>query len=171
MATSVATSVAVPTVTPAPLVLPGLPAAAVEALRSPPAGRYVYNIPVYISNSPLAMPSSIQRVLNHEPVDFTLPPALLVRPFSPHTPPRCPTSPASPHTPPRCPTSPFSPHTPPRPPTSPPTRMRSRRWMTVDSRGAKLVKLPSGLRCFVPSGHRPATFFRTTCAARLRKAR
>ena len=51
------------------------------------------------------------------------------------------------------------------------TRMRSRRWMTVDSRGAKLVKLPSGLRCFVPSGHRPATFFRTTCAARLRKAR
>ena len=51
------------------------------------------------------------------------------------------------------------------------TRMRSRRWMTVDSRGAKLVMLPSGLRCFVPSGHRLATFFRTTCAARLRNAR
>ena len=127
----VATSVVASTVPPAvaaPLVLPGLPPAAVEALRSPPAGRYVYNCPVYISNSPLAMPSTLQRVLNFEPVEFTLPAALLdapsftlPRPPSPHTPPRCPTSPPSPHTPPRCPTSPYSPHTPPRPPTSPPT--------------------------------------------------
>ena len=72
------TSVAAPAVVaPTPLVLPGLPPAAVEALRSPPAGRYVYNVPVYISNSPLAMPSSIQRVLNFEPVEFNLPSALL----------------------------------------------------------------------------------------------
>ena len=51
------------------------------------------------------------------------------------------------------------------------TRMRRRRWMTVASRGAKLVMLPSGHRCLVPSGHRLATFFRTTRAARLRNAR
>ena len=76
----VATSVVASTVPPAiasSLVLPGLPPAAVEALRSPPAGRYVYNVPVYISNSPLAMPSTLQRVLNFEPVDFSLPSALL----------------------------------------------------------------------------------------------
>ena len=70
MATSVSTSVA------APLVLPGLPPAAVEALRSPPAGRYVYNVPVYISNSPLAMPSTLQRVLNFEPVDYHIVPSV-----------------------------------------------------------------------------------------------
>ena len=65
---------------PAPLVLPGLPPAAVEAFRSPPAGRYVYNCPVYISNSPLATPSTLQRVLNFEPVEFNLPAALLQPP-------------------------------------------------------------------------------------------
>ena len=79
VATSV-TSVAAPTVTPAPLVLPGLPPAAVEALRSPPAGRYVYNVPVYMSNSPLAMPSTLQRVLNFEPVEVTLPGSSLLEP-------------------------------------------------------------------------------------------
>ena len=81
MATSVSTSTSVgaPAV-PGPLVLPGLPPAAVEALRSPPAGRYVYNCPVYISNSPLAMPSNLQRVLNFEPVPFTFPAALLQPP-------------------------------------------------------------------------------------------
>ena len=103
MATSVNSSVAAPVV-PAPLVLPGLPPAAVEALRSPPAGRYVYNCPVFISNSPLAMPSTLQRVLNFEPVDFTLPAALLTVPSF--------TAPAPP--------SPPSPLLP-RPPTSPPT--------------------------------------------------
>ena len=78
VATSVTTSVAAPAVAaPTSLVLPGLPPAAVEALQSPPAGRYVYNVPVYISNSPLAMPSTLQRVLNFEPVDFSLPSALL----------------------------------------------------------------------------------------------
>ena len=76
MATSVTSSVAAPAV-PGPLVLPGLPPAAVEALRSPPAGRYVYNCPVFISNSPLAMPSNLQRVLNFEPVPFTMPASLL----------------------------------------------------------------------------------------------
>ena len=76
VATSVTTSVAAA----APLILPGLPPAAVEALRSPPAGRYVYNCPVYISNSPLAMPSTLQRVLNFEPVEFTLPASLLQPP-------------------------------------------------------------------------------------------
>ena len=80
MGTSVvASSVAAPAI-PAPLVLPGLPPAAVEALRSPPAGRYVYNVPVYISNSPLAMPSNLQRVLNFEPVPFTMPATLLQAP-------------------------------------------------------------------------------------------
>ena len=64
----------------APLVLPGLPPHAVEALRSPPAGRYIYNCPVYISNSPLAMPSNLQRVLNFEPVPFTLPASILQPP-------------------------------------------------------------------------------------------
>ena len=64
----------------APLVLPGLPPAAVEALRSPPAGRYVYNVPVYISNSPLAMPTTLQRVLNFEPVAYDLPVSLLQPP-------------------------------------------------------------------------------------------
>ena len=79
MATSVTTSVAAAAPAPvvAPLILPGLPPAAVEALQSPPAGRYVYNCPVYISNSPLAMPSTLQRVLNFEPVEFALPPLLL----------------------------------------------------------------------------------------------
>ena len=82
MATSVTTSVAAPAPAPvaAPLTLPGLPPAAVKALQSPPAGRYVYNCPVYISNSPLAMPSTLQRVLNFEPVDFNLPSALLQPP-------------------------------------------------------------------------------------------
>ena len=80
MATSVvASSVAAPAV-PGPLVLPGLPPAAVEALRSPPAGRYVYNVPVYISNSPIAMPSNLQRVLNFEPVPFTVLATLLQQP-------------------------------------------------------------------------------------------
>lgn len=81
MATSVSTStsVAAPPV-PAALVLPGLPPAAVEALRSPPAGRYVYNVPVYISNSPLAMPTTLQRVLNFEPVVYDLPGSLLQPP-------------------------------------------------------------------------------------------
>jgi hypothetical protein len=83
--TSVATStsVAAPAIvatTTTPLVLPGLPPAAVEALRSPPAGRYVYNCPVFISNSPLAMPSTLQRVLNFEPVDYNLPSVLLEAP-------------------------------------------------------------------------------------------
>ena len=74
VATSLTTSVAAPAVAaPTPLILPGLPPAAVEALRSPPAGRYVYNVPVYMSNSPLAMPSTLQRALNFEPVEFTLP--------------------------------------------------------------------------------------------------
>ena len=73
MATSAVTSVAAPTASPAPLILPGLPPAAVEALRSPPAGRYVYNVPVYMSTSPLAMPSTLQRVLNFEPVQLPLP--------------------------------------------------------------------------------------------------
>ena len=75
------TSVAAPAVVATTaLVLPGLPPAAVEALRSPPAGRYVYNCPVYISNSPLAMPSTLQRVLNFEPVDFDLTAPLLQPP-------------------------------------------------------------------------------------------
>ena len=81
LASSVSTSVGVAAPAPAatPLELPGLPPAAIAALQSPPAGRYIYNCPVYISNSPLAMPSTLQRVLNFEPVEFQLP-ASLVQP-------------------------------------------------------------------------------------------
>ena len=124
MATSV-TSVAAPTVTPAPLILPGLPPAAVEALRSPPAGRYVYNVPVYISNSPLAMPSNLQRVLNFEPVPITLPVSLLQPPVfvdGPETP--VVLAPTSPSYSPLLPYGPTSPsHSPllAHGPTSPPT--------------------------------------------------
>jgi hypothetical protein len=57
-----------------PMALPGLPPAAVAALQSPPAGRYVYNCPVYQSNSPLAVPQNLQRVLNFAPVDMVIPP-------------------------------------------------------------------------------------------------
>ena len=118
--TSVTTSVAAP----APLILPGLPPVAVEALRSPPAGRYVYNVPVYISNSPLAMPSTLQRVLNFEPVQFTLPATLLqpptdfgsdsplvVPPESPSHSPLLPYGPTSPSTSPLLPYGPTSPST------------------------------------------------------------
>ena len=137
--TSVATStsVAAPAVvaTTTPLVLPGLPPAAVEALRSPPAGRYVYNCPVFISNSPLAMPSTLQRVLNFEPVEFSLPGSLLqppadfgsdsplvVPPESPSHSPLLPYGPTSPSHSPLLPYGPTSPsHSPllPYGPTSP----------------------------------------------------
>ena len=130
MATSVVTSVAAPTASPAPLILPGLPPAAVEALRSPPAGRYVYNCPVFISNSPLAMPSTLQRVLNFEPVEFALPSTLLqpaadplvVAPESPSHSPLLPYGPTSPSHSPLLPYGPTSPsHSPllPYGPTSP----------------------------------------------------
>ena len=135
MASSVATSVVVPAATPAPLVLPGLPQAAVEALQSPPAGRYVYNCPVFISNSPLAMPSTLQRVLNFEPVEFALPGSLLqpaadfgsdsplvVPPESPSHSPLLPYGPTSPSHSPLLPYGPTSPsHSPllPYGPTSP----------------------------------------------------
>jgi hypothetical protein len=100
----------VPIPTPQPLVLPGLPPSAIAALRSPPAGRYAYNVPVYQSNSALAVPQNLQRILNFAPSDMISPP--FVFGFSPPTPPRPPTSPYSPHTPPRPPTSPPSPPTP-----------------------------------------------------------
>jgi hypothetical protein len=103
-----------------PLILPGLPPSAIAALKSPPSGRYVYNMPVYQSTSVLARPQNLQRVLNFAPSDYVLPP-LVFPSHGPPTPPRPPTSPPSPHTPPRPPTSPYSPHTPPRPPTSPPS--------------------------------------------------
>ena len=48
VATSVSTSVAVPAPAPTPLELPGLPPAAIAALQSPPAGRYIYTIVLYI---------------------------------------------------------------------------------------------------------------------------
>ena len=57
-----------------PMALPGLPPAAVRALQSPPAGRYVYNMPVYQSDSPLAVPQNLQRVLNFAPADIVIPP-------------------------------------------------------------------------------------------------
>jgi hypothetical protein len=60
--------------TPAPLVLPGLPPAAIAALQSPPAGMYAYNMPVYQSDSPLAMPQQLKRTLNFEPTDYLNPP-------------------------------------------------------------------------------------------------
>jgi hypothetical protein len=43
-------------------------------LSSPPAGRYVYNMPIYQSDSPLAVPQTLKRVLNFEPTDFVIPP-------------------------------------------------------------------------------------------------
>jgi hypothetical protein len=64
----------IPNPTPQPMVLPGLPPSAVAALKSPPAGRYVYNVPVYQSNSPLAVPQNLQRVLNFAPDDIVIPP-------------------------------------------------------------------------------------------------
>jgi hypothetical protein len=89
------------------MVLPGLPPSAIAALQSPPAGLYAYNVPVYQSNSSLAVPQNLQRVLNFAPSDMVLPPLRF-----PRTPPRPPTSPPSPHTPPRPPTLPPSPPTP-----------------------------------------------------------
>ena len=69
--TSVVSSTAtIPTPAPAPLELPGLPPAAIEALRSPPAGMYAYNVPVFQSTSPLARPQLLQRYLNFKPTDF-----------------------------------------------------------------------------------------------------
>jgi hypothetical protein len=96
------------------MALPGLPPAAVRALTSPPAGRYVYNMPVYQSDSPLAVPQRLQRVINWEPVDFVLPPIVF------NQPPFTELSPSS-HTPP--PTTPTltSPLSPPIPVFSPPT--------------------------------------------------
>jgi hypothetical protein len=44
------------------------------SLASPPAGRYLYNMPVYQSDSPLAVPQTLQRVLNFEPTDYVIPP-------------------------------------------------------------------------------------------------
>jgi hypothetical protein len=60
--------------TPGPLVLPGLPPAAIAALQSPPAGMYAYNIPVYQSDSPLAMPQLLKRYLNFEATEYVNPP-------------------------------------------------------------------------------------------------
>jgi hypothetical protein len=60
--------------TPDPLVLPGLPPAAIAALQSPPAGMYAYNMPVYQSDSPLAMPQLLKRYLNFEPTEYVNPP-------------------------------------------------------------------------------------------------
>ena len=50
LASSVSTSVGVaaPAPAPTPLELPGLPPAAIAALQSPPAGRYIYTIVLYI---------------------------------------------------------------------------------------------------------------------------
>jgi hypothetical protein len=64
----------VPDPTPVALELPGLPPAAIEALQSPPAGMYAYNMPVYQSASPLAMPQLLQRYLNFEATDYFNPP-------------------------------------------------------------------------------------------------
>ena len=153
--TSVATStsVAAPAVVATtPLVLPGLPPAAVEALRSPPAGRYVYNCPVYISNSPLAMPSTLQRVLNFEPVDFNLPAALLQPPVdlgsdSPLViPPESPSnSPLLPYGPTESPVS----HSPllPYGPTSPPTAVEVATEIVMplgDARTVDLLAITNG---------------------------
>ena len=146
VATSVSTSVA------APLVLPGLPPAAVEALRSPPAGRYVYNCPVYISNSPLAMPSTLQRVLNFEPVDFTLPASLLqppsfgsdsalvVQPESPSHSPLLPYGPTSPSH------SPLFRHG----PTSPPTPVAAEPEIVMPLADARPVDLLAITNAFEP---------------------
>jgi hypothetical protein len=74
----VSSTVPTPTLGPSfPMALPGLPPAAARALQSLPVGRYVYNMPVFQSDSPLAVPQTLKRVLNFEPVDFVVPPILL----------------------------------------------------------------------------------------------
>ena len=148
VATSVTTSVAVP----APLILPGLPPAAVAALQSPPAGRYIYNCPVYISNSPQAMPSTLQRVLNFEPVEFHLPAlvqpatdlgsdsALVVAPESPSHSPLLPYGPTSPSY------SPLYRHG----PTSPPTPVEAEPAIIMPLADARAVDLLTITNAFEP---------------------
>ena len=153
VATSVSTSVAVPAPAPTPLELPGLPPAAIAALQSPPAGRYIYNCPVYISNSPLAMPSTLQRVLNFEPVEFQLPASLVQLPTDFGTDSPLVVPPESPSHSPLLPYEPTSPSYSPlfrHGPTSPPTPVEAEPVIVMPLSDARPVDVLAITNAFEP---------------------